>query len=128
MLVTDESASRDAEVLRSGTATLKRTGAWNVPARLRIMSATGAVKLDFRSAIPTSTTIDIEVESGTGAIDLILPEGSTVDLSGLSQITGRVRCAVPQQPMPPYPHFSVHGVLGTGGVRVAYKPKRFGIL
>ena len=120
-------ADDNLEVLRSGTGTLKRVGAWRVPSELQIMSATGAVKLDFREATLASDLVDIEVHSGTGAVDLILPPGASADLSGLSQLTGVVRSAAPTQPTPGHAHFTIHGVLGTGGVRVAYKPKLLGL-
>jgi hypothetical protein len=84
--------------LHSGTSTLKRSGAWKVPSRLYVASLTGAVKLDFREALLPAGPIDIEIESGTGAIDLILPVGATVDVSGLVTGTGRVRSAAPSQP------------------------------
>jgi hypothetical protein len=120
-------AEDSPEVLRAGTGTLKRTGAWRVPAKLQVMSATGAVKLDFREAVLNDGLVDIEVRSGTGAVDLILPAGATADLSGLSQLTGHVHSAAPAQPAPGHTHFTVHGALGTGGVRVAYKPKLLGL-
>ncbi len=119
-------AEESPELLRAGTGTLKRAGAWRVPSKLQVMSATGAVKLDFRDAILNGDHVDIEVHSGTGAVDLILPSGATADLSGLSQLTGRIHSAAPTQPTPEHTHFTVHGALGTGGVRVAYKPKLLG--
>ena len=120
-------AEESPELLHAGTGTLKRTGAWRVPSKLQVMSATGAVKLDFRDAILSGDQVDIEVSSGTGAVDLILPAGATADLSGLSQLTGHIRSAAPTQPTPDHTHFTVHGDLGTGGVRVAYKPKLLGL-
>jgi hypothetical protein len=118
-------AEDSPELLPSGTGTLKRTGAWRAPSKLQVVSATGAVKLDFREAILDGGQVDIEVRSGTGAVDLILPAGATADLSGLSQLTSHIRSAAPAQPTPDHAHFTVHG--GTGGVRVAYKPKLLGL-
>jgi hypothetical protein len=120
-------AEDSPELLRTGTGTLKRTGAWRVPSKLQVVSATGAVKLDFREAILNGGHVDIEVRSGTGAVDLILPAGATADLSGLSQLTGHIHSAAPTQPTPEHAHFTVHGALGTGGVRVAYKTKLLGL-
>ena len=116
------------EVLRSGTSTIKRSGQWRVPPRLKVQSATGAIKLDFRQAKFESTEIDLELEGGTGAVDLVMPPGASADTSGLGQIFGRISSAVPSESTGPGRHFIVHGVLGTGKLRVNYRPKLFGLI
>jgi hypothetical protein len=99
-------AEDSPEVLRAGTGTLKRTGAWRVPSKLQVMSATGAVKLDFRDAVLNGGHVDIEVQSGTGAVDsassdLLLPAlvPAAGSLASLERATdapsgGYVRAAV----------------------------------
>jgi hypothetical protein len=117
-----------AEVLRSGTSTIKRAGNWKVPARLKVQSATGAIKLDFRQATFESNEVDLELEGGTGAVDLVIPEGASADVSGLSQVFGRTSSAVPSESTGHGRHFVVHGVLGTGKLRINYRPKLFGVI
>ena len=68
--VTDTARAGEEESLQSGTDTIKRDGAWRVASRLRIASATGAIKLDFREATFAADTIDIDIQSGTGAVNL----------------------------------------------------------
>jgi hypothetical protein len=105
-----------AEVLRSGTSTIK------------VQSATGAIKLDFRQATFESNEVDLELEGGTGAVDLVIPEGASADVSGLSQVFGRTSSAVPSESTGHGRHFVVHGVLGTGKLRINYRPKLFGFI
>jgi hypothetical protein len=108
------------EELRTGTGQLRRDGAWNVPQRMKVVGITGSIKLDFCQARLPLGVIDIELESGTGAVRLILPAGATADNSRFQQGTGSLSSKVPSQPTAGHPHFVLHGFAGTGRVRVGY--------
>ena len=75
------------EELRTGTGRL-RDGGWSVPQRMKVVSVTGAVKLDFSEAQLPDGAVEIELTSGTGAVRLILPEGATADISRFQPALG----------------------------------------
>ena len=108
------------EELRTGTGRLRRDGAWRVPQRMKVVSVTGAIKLDFSEAQLPQGAIEIELKSGTGAVRLILPEGATADISRFQPALGSFHSWVPSEQVPGHPHFVLHGVAGTGRVRVGY--------
>ena len=117
----------DFEEIQAGTGNVRRTGSWHVPAALRVRTVTGNVRLDFREATLSAAQTDIEIESATGAIDLILPRDASADISGLTTGTGAVHDKVPNQPAGGA-HFVIHGAAGTGSVRIAYSPRILGII
>ncbi|WP_344425118.1 DUF1707 domain-containing protein [Pseudonocardia ailaonensis] len=104
-------------VLRAGVGSLRRTGRWEVPARLRVQSTMGAVLLDFTEAELTHPVVEIELELGAGAARLFVPAGATADLDGLVAGLGMVRSRVPVAPAHA-PHFRIYGRSGIGSVVV----------
>ena len=116
----------EPEDIQTGTDNVRRSGLWLVQAALRVLTVTGNVRLDFREAKMTADQTDIEIDSGTGAIDLILPPNASADISGLTTGTGTVHDKVPNQRLGGS-HFVVHGTAGTGSVRIAYSPRVLGI-
>jgi hypothetical protein len=83
------------EELRTGTGRLRRDGAWSVAQRMKVVSVTGAVKLDFSEAQLPEGAIEIELKSGTGAVRLILPQGATADISRFQPALGSFHSWVP---------------------------------
>lgn len=104
-------------VLRAGMSTIKRKGEWEVPPRLRVVSAMGSVLLDFCET-PIPPVIDIEVELGAGSARLLVPDGSTANVDGVSAGMGTVRSKVPSVRRPGAPHFVVHGKAGMGSLTI----------
>ena len=49
-------------VLRSGMSSIRRTGSWSVPARLRVQSVMGSVLLDFSQAEIPHPVVEVELE------------------------------------------------------------------
>lgn len=105
-------------VLRAGMSTIKRSGAWDVPARLRLQSAMGSVVLDFCDTVIPHPVIDIEVDLGAGSAKLLVPDESTANVDGIVASMGTVKSSVPSVPRPGVPHFVVHGRAGMGSVTV----------
>jgi len=89
-----------ALVLKAGMSTIKRTGSWAVPARLRVQSGMGSVVLDFCDAENPHPVVD----------DLVPGMGS-------------VKSKVPSRPRPGSPHFVVHGrtTMGSVTIRTRYR-------
>ncbi|OZM82321.1 DUF1707 domain-containing protein [Pseudonocardia sp. MH-G8] len=105
-------------VLRAGMSTIKRSGAWDVPARLQVHSAMGSVVLDFCDATIRYPVIDIEVDLGAGSAKLLLPDEATANVDDVVAGMGTVKSSVPSVRRPGVPHFVLHGRAGMGSVTV----------
>ena len=105
-------------VLRAGMSTIKRSGKWDVPPRLRLQSAMGSVVLDFCDTALPYTVVDIEVDLGAGSAKLLVPDDATADVDGVVASMGTVKSSVPSLRRPGVPHFVVHGRAGMGSVTV----------
>lgn len=105
-------------VLRAGMSTIKRSGAWDVPARLQVHSAMGSVVLDFCDATIRYPVIDIEVDLGAGSAKLLLPDEATANVDDVVAGMGTVKSSVPSIRRPGVPHFVLHGRAGMGSVTV----------
>ncbi|MCE3550380.1 DUF1707 domain-containing protein [Pseudonocardia sp. RS11V-5] len=105
-------------VLRTGMGTLRRTGRWVVPARLRVHSTMGSVLLDFTDAELTHPVIEVELELGAGSARLLVPDNATADVDGLVAGMGTIRSKVSAAARRGAPHFRVYGRAGMGSVIV----------
>jgi hypothetical protein len=105
-------------VLRAGMSTIKRSGMWDVPARLRLQSAMGSVVLDFCDTPIPHPVVDIEVDLGAGSAKLLVPDESTANVDDVVASMGTVKSSVPSVQRPGVPHFVVHGRAGMGSVTV----------
>jgi Domain of unknown function (DUF1707) len=105
-------------VLRAGMSSIKRTGAWTVPPRLRVQSQMGSVVLDFVDAENPHPVVEVELELGAGSARLVVPDDATANVDDLVAGMGTVKSSVPSRPRPGAPHFVVHGRTGMGSVRV----------
>ncbi|HXV92536.1 MAG TPA: DUF1707 domain-containing protein [Pseudonocardia sp.] len=110
-------ADRPPVVLRAGMSTIKRTGAWDVPPRLRVQSAMGSVVLDFCET-PLPPVVDVELDLGAGSARLLVPDEATANVDGVVAAMGSVKSSLPSAPRPGVPHFHVHGRSGMGSVTV----------
>ncbi|QJY45612.1 DUF1707 SHOCT-like domain-containing protein [Pseudonocardia broussonetiae] len=105
-------------VLRAGMSTIKRTGDWDVPARLRLQSSMGTIVLDFCDTTIHHPVVEIEVDVGAGSIRLLLPDDATANVDDVVSGMGTVKSRVPSRPRPGAVHFVVHGRTGMGSVTV----------
>jgi hypothetical protein len=105
-------------VLKAGMSTLKRSGDWDVPARLRLQSGMGTIVLDFCDTTIRHPVVDVEVELGAGTVRLLLPDEATADIDAVATSMGTVKSSVPSRQRPGQPHFVVHGRTGMGTVVV----------
>lgn len=98
-----------------------RTGRWHVPERLRAVAVMGGCKLDFRGAQITSQTVEVRAISIMGGIDIVVPEGVDVEVTGLAVMGGKsVRLADVQLQLGT-PRLHVHVFCLMGGVSVRSK-------
>jgi hypothetical protein len=110
-------------VLRAGMSTIKRSGTWDVPPRLRLQSAMGSVVLDFCDTAIPHPVVDIEVDLGAGSAKLLVPDESTANIDGVVASMGTVKSNLPSVPRPGVPHFVVHGRTGMGSLTVRRRYK-----
>lgn len=110
-------------VIKAGMSTVKRTGDWIVPARLRLQSSMGTIVLDFCDTPIPHPVVEIEVELNAGTARLLVPDDATADVDQVTSSMGTVKSKVPSRPQPGRPHFVVHGrtSMGTVTVRRRYR-------
>lgn len=118
-LATPSTPSGPPLVLRAGMSTIRRTGAWSVPARLRVQCGMGSVVLDFCEAEILHPVVEVELDIGMGSARLLVPDNATADIDDLvSTMGGSLRSKVSSRPRPDAPHFVVHGRIGMGSVTI----------
>ncbi len=105
-------------VLKAGMSTIKRTGDWDVPARLRLQSSMGTIVLDFCDTKIMHAVVEIEVDLGAGTVRLLVPDDATANVDDVISGMGTVKSKVPSRPRPGAVHFVVHGRTGMGTVTV----------
>jgi len=105
-------------VLRAGMSTIKRTGAWSVPAKLKVQTGMGSVVLDFVEAENPHPVVEIDLDVGAGSAKLIVPDDATVNVDAVVTSMGTVKSKLPAVPRPGAPHFVITGRAGMGSVVV----------
>jgi len=73
-------------------ATLSKTqrqGYWEVPASVQVHVTLGKVVLDFTQAKFTAPTVEVQVSGTLASIDVVVPAGMRVDISGLATPLGK---------------------------------------
>jgi Domain of unknown function (DUF1707)/Cell wall-active antibiotics response 4TMS YvqF len=99
-----------------------RQGRWRIARQGRYSAVFGNVKLDLREAVLPGPEVDIEAKAVFGTIEVIVPEGVLVELSGggaLSSQELKVEGAIPDGA--PVIRIQHRGLCGSLGVRS--KPK-----
>jgi hypothetical protein len=105
-------------VLRAGMSTIKRTGAWSVPPKLKVQTGMGSVVLDFCDAEIPHPVVEIDLDLGAGSARLIVPDDATANVDGVVAAMGSVKSKLPSTPKAGAPHFVVTGRAGMGSVTV----------
>lgn len=67
----------------------RRQGYWEVPGRLIVNVTLGKVVLDFTQAKLTTPAVEVEVTGTLASIEVVVPAGMRVDISGLSTPLGK---------------------------------------
>lgn len=102
--------------LRSTMSSLKRTGAWTVPARLLIRSRMGSTELDFTEARIDHQRVEIELDVAGGSVELLFPETAGVQSTGVVMAMGKLKERKPSEQGSPT--FVVSGVVRAGSVEI----------
>ena len=100
-----------------------RKGAWKPPRRLKIFAFLGGVDLDFRNAQMAPGTTEISVYCLLGGVDIKVPPGLNVDVSGIG-ILGGFDDNTEGELTEEGPNLVVRGVALLGGLDVKVKPRK----
>jgi hypothetical protein len=107
--------------LKNAMGSTVRKGVWVVPPELVVRNTLGSTDLDFTEAtMPPSVLIDLDVS--LGSVKLLVPEGSSVNIDGVSvtagEIKDKVRNGVGE------PHFVLRGAVRGGSVLIKQKKRK----
>jgi hypothetical protein len=94
-----------------------REGHWRVPPRLSARAVLGECKIDMHDAVLTSHTMVIEARATLGSVEIFVPEGVEVRLTGKA-ILGEKSSTVRQAPVPGAPVVEVRATAILGSVKV----------
>lgn len=99
-----------------------RRGSWTVPRRWRVVAAFGGAQLDLREARFPTGIIDLEVKAVFGGVQILVPPGLAVEVSGTAIMGGFQNVnRAPAHPDPEAPLLRIRGVAIMGGVDVTMR-------
>jgi len=113
---------REEVHLNTEMGSIKRTGDWPVPERLRLTTSMGSIHLDL-STTPTPPRIEVDVATGMGSVTIVLPPGGSADVDGVKTSWGSVSTKVPHTPTANGPHLVITGSAGMGSLTVRHARK-----
>lgn len=98
---------------------VERHGSWRVPSHMQASAVFGGMILDFREAVFSPGITEINVVALMGGVQLIVPPGLPVEVSGTAIMGGFGHIErAPVQADPERPLLRVHGLAIMGGVAV----------
>jgi DUF1707 SHOCT-like domain len=103
--------------LRASMAALKRDGRWVVPATLLVRNRMGSTDLDFTDARIDHSEVRVELDVSGGSVELLLPDGATVDADDVEVHMGSVRNKIPGDRVG-RPHFVLTGAIRMGSLKI----------
>jgi hypothetical protein len=99
-----------------------RSGRWRLGNGCRAIAVMGGCKLDLRGAELTAPDPVIRAVSIMGGVEIVVPEGITVEVTGLAMMAGKSVRIRDEQPQPGAPRLHVRVFALMGGVSVRSKP------
>jgi hypothetical protein len=115
---------KDVVRIECGSGHAKRDGRWVVPQRIEARVSSGHVKLDFRQAVITQPTLQLDAQVRSGHIILITKPGIVVDTDDVAVRSGHVKVRAPWGPdVPEQLRIEVAGRVGSGHL-IARPPHR----
>lgn len=96
----------------------KRTGRWEVPARIEVTCLLGEVKLDFTEAIVRHRDVVVQIGAVMGSVTLIVPDGIDVRLEPGANVLGERRHKLAGPVTPGGPIYWVRGFVVLGDITV----------
>lgn len=106
----------------------EQRGRWRLNKRLWVVAAAGGAKLDLSAAQAEASESIITVVAILGGADLIVPQGVSVELSGLSLLGGKGDKRSGGPPLPGSPLIRVRAFTFLGGVTLKEPSTRRNLL
>lgn len=103
---------------------VERKSRWRVPPQTTAVAVMGSVVLDLRKAEITSAEVEITAVTVMGSIEIIVPEGVEVDLTGFAVMGSKEEKVTDAPPLPGAPLVRVRAFALMGSVEVLSKPGR----
>ncbi len=100
----------------------RRAGRWRVAARTNVVSVMGGCQLDLRTAEFSGEDITINAGALMGSVDIVVPEGIEVELSGIPIMGSKAIRVRDVPPVPGSPRVRVRAVPVMGSVTVRSRP------
>jgi hypothetical protein len=104
--------------LRTTMSSVKRTGRWVVPRTLVVRNRMGSTDLDFTDARIDHAEVDVELDVAGGSVDLLLPDGATVDTEQVEVNMGSVKDKIGGGDRIGRPHFVLSGSVRAGSLKI----------
>jgi Domain of unknown function (DUF1707) len=98
----------------------ERKGHWRVPRRSKAVAVFGGIALDLRQAEFSAHDVYLELVVVFGGVEINVPEGVDVHLSGWAAFGGKSANVPPARPGAPVLH--IHCNIAFGGLEVNAKP------
>lgn len=109
---------RDALQLSGWFSSMKRRGSWVVPRKLVLRPRMGSVDLDFTEARIDHEVVDIELDVAGGSVELRVPDGAAVSLSGLEVLMGSAEDHRRYPKQDGIPYFRITGQVRWGSLEL----------
>ncbi|HEX5995600.1 MAG TPA: DUF1707 domain-containing protein [Jiangellales bacterium] len=111
--------------LRTESGSIKRTGHWEVPARIVAECTSGSIKLDFTQAGVPHREVRVHATASSGSVVLIVPYGWVVVMDDVSSSSGSIRNKVGGRPGPHTQVLRVTGSVRSGTIKARYPRRSF---
>jgi hypothetical protein len=102
---------------------VERKRRWRVPEHSTAVAFMGAVELDLRQAELTSGEVEIVAIAIMGAVEIVVPPGVEVELSGLAIMGAREENVSDAPVLPGAPRIRIRAFALMGAVEVSSKPR-----
>jgi DUF1707 SHOCT-like domain len=120
--VTPERGRRSVGFLLSIFGSTARAGSFRVRKHVVCVAIFGAVALDLRGALLEDDVVDVHSITIFGGLDVVVPEGVEVDLTGLALFGAKETKGTRGIPPPGAPLVRVKALVMFGGATVKVKP------
>jgi hypothetical protein len=119
-----DSLVTDVLELHNTAGDLKRNGKWVVPATISIRTKLGNARIDFSEARFTTPIVTVDANVGVGNVDLVIPDGATVDLDEARTTIGTIADKTVTSFERGTPHIVVRGGTMLGNISVRHGEQR----
>jgi hypothetical protein len=118
-----ERRRRSVGFLLSIFGSTARAGSFRVRKHVVCVAIFGAVALDLRGALLEDDVVNVHSLTVFGGLDVVVPEGVEVDLTGLALFGAKETKGTGGTPPPGAPLVRVNALVLFGGATVAVKPR-----